>query len=81
MKITPSISGGNVRVIDSVMADSYNRNAGLALDANLTLMLRCEAHMPASVLERGAAQARVRVETRGPHLTTSASDKGREVRV
>ena len=46
-------------VNDLVMADSYSRNAGLALDTNLTLMLRCEAHRPASVLERGAAQARV----------------------
>jgi len=33
------------------MAVSYNRNAGLALDADLTLMLRRAAHMLASVLE------------------------------
>ena len=36
------------------MVVSYSRNAGLALDADLTLMLRCGAHMLASVLERGA---------------------------
>ena len=46
MGITPSLSGRNVGVIDPVMADSYSRNAGLALDANLTLMLRCEAYRP-----------------------------------
>ena len=42
-----------MRVIDSVMADSYNRNAGLALDADLTLILRLAAHRLASVLEHG----------------------------
>jgi len=39
------------------MADSYNRNAGLAFDADLALVLRCEAHRLAFVLECGAAQA------------------------
>ena len=33
------------------MAVSYNKNAGLALDADLTLMLRRGAHRLASVLE------------------------------
>jgi len=42
-------------VIDLVMADSYSRNAGFALDTDLTLILRREAHRLASVLERGAA--------------------------
>ena len=43
-------------VIEPVMADSYSRNVGLALDADLTLMLRRGAHRLASVLERGATQ-------------------------
>jgi len=43
-----------VGVIDSVMAGNYNRNAGLALDPNLALMLRCGTHRLASVLEREA---------------------------
>ena len=59
MEINLSLSGENVGVIDLVMADNYSTNARLALDANLTLMLRCEAHRLTSVLERGAAQARV----------------------
>ena len=75
MGITPSLSGDNVGVIEPVMDDSYSRNAGLALDADLTLMLRHRAHRLAS------AQARILVETRGPSLTTSASDKGRKVHV
>ena len=41
------------------MAISYSRNAGLALDADFILILRRGAHSLASVLERGAAQARV----------------------
>ena len=42
-----------------LVAVSYNRNAGLALDADFTLMLRRGAHRLVSVLERGAAQAHV----------------------
>ena len=41
-------------VIDPVMADSYSRNMGFTLDAELTLMLRRGTHKLASVLERGA---------------------------
>ena len=37
-------------VTDPVMTDSYSRNAGLALNADLTLMLRHRAHRLASVL-------------------------------
>ena len=59
MEINPSLSGENVGVIDPVMADSYNKNVGLALGADLTLMLRRPAHKLASVLEREAAQGRV----------------------
>jgi len=36
------------------MAVSYSRIAGLALDADLPLMLRREAHRIASVLDHGA---------------------------
>ena len=43
MGINPSLSGENVGVIDPVMTDSYSRNAGFTLDADLTLMLRCGA--------------------------------------
>ena len=50
MEINPSLSGENVRVIDPVMTDSYSRNVGFALDAELTLMLRRGAHGLASVL-------------------------------
>jgi len=57
MEINPSLSGENMGVIDPVIADSYSKNASLALDANLTLMLRRRAHRIASVLECGAAQA------------------------
>ena len=49
----------NVRVTDAVMTGSYSKNAGLALNADLTLMLRREAHRLTSVLERGAAQTYV----------------------
>ena len=35
------------------MVVSYNRNAGLALDAGLAMMLRCRTHRLASVLKRG----------------------------
>ena len=59
MRINPSLSEENVGVIESVMADSYSKNMDLTLDTDLTLMLRCGAHRLASVLERGAAQARV----------------------
>ena len=48
-----------MRVTDTVMTDSYSRNAGLALNADLTPILRRRAHMLASVLEHGAAQAYV----------------------
>jgi len=61
------------------MTGSYNRNAGLALNADLTLMLRRGAHNLASVLERGAAQACVWVETRS--WLRSVFDKGCEVRI
>ena len=40
MVINPSLSGENIGVIEPVMADSYSRNAGLVLDADLTQMLR-----------------------------------------
>ena len=43
MEINPSLGGENMGVIDPIMADSYSRNAGLALDADLTLMLRHRA--------------------------------------
>jgi len=40
-------------VPDPIMNDSYSRNAGLALNADLTLMLRHGVYRLASVLERG----------------------------
>ena len=45
-------------MIDPVMADSYSKNEGIVLDADLTLMLRRGAQRLAFVLEDGAAQAR-----------------------
>jgi len=81
MGINPSLSGENVGVIEPVIADSYSRNAGLALDADLTLMLRRGAYSLAFVLERGTAQARVWVETRGPRLTKDARSASGDLHV
>ena len=53
MGINSSLSGKNMGVINTVMANSYSRNAGLALDSDLALMLRRGAHRLASVLEHG----------------------------
>jgi len=60
-----------VGVIDPVTDDNYSRNTGFTLDTDFTLMLRCGAHRLASVLEYGAIQTRVWIETRSwwpPHL-------------
>ena len=57
MGINLSFKWENVRVTDAVMTDSYSRNAGLALNADLTLMLRRGAHSLTSVLKRRVAQA------------------------
>jgi len=59
MGINLSLSGVNMGMIDPAMTDSYNRNASLALDADLALMLRRGAYRLMSELERGVAHARV----------------------
>jgi len=53
------------------MAFSYSRNVGLALDADLSLMLRRRPHMLASVLEREATQARILMLKRDPEACVS----------
>ena len=53
------------------MAVSYSRNAGLALDADLALMLRRGAHRLASVLECKTTQARILMLKREPESCVS----------
>ena len=58
---------------------NYSKNAGLALDANLTLMLRRGVHRLASVLERELLRLAFELKRRAGW--GCAFDKGREVRV
>ena len=57
-------------LIDPVTVICYSRNAGLALDADLTLMLRREARRLVFSVGTRSSHARVEVETQsysGPH--------------
>jgi len=54
MEIYFLLCGENVGMIDPTIAVCYSRNAGLALDADLALMVEHRAHRRASVLEYGA---------------------------
>jgi len=51
MGLTPPLCG---ELIDSVMGVCYNRNAGLALDADLALLI-----VDAGISKLGVAQTRV----------------------
>jgi len=53
------------------MAVSYNRSVGLALDADLPLMLRRGPHRLASVLEREATQSLVLMLKHDPKACVS----------
>jgi len=75
IEIDSSLYGENVGMINPVITVCYSSNAGLTLDEDFALMVKCEvhkrtstleciAHMLALKLKREASQVCVCIETR-----------------